>query len=73
MESARRLAAGIDQSPVSDRIEYVAARVAAVLGEVETARTGFAEQIQRLELLGYRRIADSRRRDLAALDSPGPD
>ncbi len=73
VESARRLAAGIDQSPVLDRIEYVAARIAAVLGEVGSARTGFAEQIRRLELLGYRRIADSRRRDLAALDSPGPD
>jgi hypothetical protein len=71
--SARRRGSGIDQNPVLDRIEYVAARVAAVLGEVETAREGFAEQIRRLESLGYHRIADSRRRELAALDAPGPD
>ncbi len=67
LESVRRRAAGIDLSPVLDRAAYVGARVAVVLGDVESARAVLAEQVRRLESLGYHRIADSRRRDLDAL------
>jgi len=73
VESARGRAAGVDMSLVLDRIEYVGARVAVALGDTESGRAQLSEQIRRLESLGYQRIADSWRRDLAALDPPGRD
>jgi hypothetical protein len=73
LEGARRVAAGIDFPLIVQDLDRVDAAVSARFGDLERAHTLLAGLVAWNEERGRRRWADRFRRDLAALDSPGPD
>ena len=70
---AREHGAGVDMLIVVDQLDHVEATVDVLLGDVPSARALLAGLVERNEASGRRRLADRYRRDLAALDTSGPD
>ena len=70
---AREAAAGIDMPGTTEDLDRVDAKVSALFGDRDRARTLLTDLIEWNEERGRLRHADRFRRDLAALDTPGPD
>ncbi len=70
---ARTSAAGIDMPGSTEELDYMDAKVSALVGDLERARGLLSGLASWNEERGRRRHADRFRRDLAALDTPGPD